>query len=630
MLEKGFPGNTRLKKRQGAIPWLVKCIALFAFLFFVTASPSIVWAQSALQSDALDRTAEVAGINQGADLISIVGTILNVLFGLLGIVLLVIVIYAGYLWMTSGGDATKIENAKKLLRNGIIGLVIILASFAITSFILGLFGDEGGSGGTVSTDTQPGSLGFPGAASALGKGIIEFHIPTRNQTDVARNTSIIITFKEPIKISSLIKDYDDEGTPANLGDDTSSSTTIYLNTDTVHIFQTPNEGESATPLVSEQVRVRFTKDRKTFVFTPVTYLGSSTQNTNYTVALTTGLLREDGRPAFGAAFRAGYRWSFEVSTRIDLDPPKVVSVIPFRPGKYAPNIIIQLNFSEAIDPTASSGIVKDGFTNLVTTARAADKPEENPAPVNGEFKTVNQYRTVEFVTDLSCGTNSCLRTIYCLPSNSAIGVLARAATLGTNPPQALFGGDGFDGIVDVAGNSLDGNGQNGAEGRGKDDYQMSFVTTDKPNLDPPLVQSTTPGMNASHVPLDQVPSADFDNALQASTITSDSVFIKEKEPEEFSDTFWFTPGQVLVGLNGEAADLEDLEVRGRVSIGHRVYLSAPKDLNASPPEYYPYYTSVLQNLYQNCFNPASSPSCQGSPHCCNGKPSSQACPYPLP
>jgi hypothetical protein len=58
----------------------------------------------------------------------IAARIINILLGFLGLVALVLIIYSGYLWMTSAGDADKVTQAKRILKNGVIGLLIILSS----------------------------------------------------------------------------------------------------------------------------------------------------------------------------------------------------------------------------------------------------------------------------------------------------------------------------------------------------------------------------------------------------------------------------------------------------------------------------------------------------------------------
>lgn len=61
--------------------------------------------------------------------------IITPLFGLLGALFLVLIIYAGFLWMTAGGESKQVDKAKSILINSTIGLIITLAAYAITNFI---------------------------------------------------------------------------------------------------------------------------------------------------------------------------------------------------------------------------------------------------------------------------------------------------------------------------------------------------------------------------------------------------------------------------------------------------------------------------------------------------------------
>jgi len=90
----------------------------------------------------------------GGDIRTIVGRIIQVFLGILGVVALVLIIYAGWLWMTAGGDEEKVTQAKKIMTQAVIGLAIILCSFAITTWIVsqltaatGFGGGNGGGGG---------------------------------------------------------------------------------------------------------------------------------------------------------------------------------------------------------------------------------------------------------------------------------------------------------------------------------------------------------------------------------------------------------------------------------------------------------------------------------------------------
>ena len=70
------------------------------------------------------------------DLPTLVGNIINVFIGVLGIIFVILVVYAGFLYLTAGGETDKVEDAKKMLRNGVIGLILILAAYAISNFVV--------------------------------------------------------------------------------------------------------------------------------------------------------------------------------------------------------------------------------------------------------------------------------------------------------------------------------------------------------------------------------------------------------------------------------------------------------------------------------------------------------------
>lgn len=66
----------------------------------------------------------------------IVGKIINGAMGLLGVIFVAQMVYAGYLWMTAAGEEEQLTKAKHIIRRSIIGLAIVLAAWAITVFVL--------------------------------------------------------------------------------------------------------------------------------------------------------------------------------------------------------------------------------------------------------------------------------------------------------------------------------------------------------------------------------------------------------------------------------------------------------------------------------------------------------------
>src|SRR3989344_5859425 len=109
---------------------------------------------------------------------------------------IIMILYGGFLWMTSRGEADRIDRAKQILKNTVIGLALILFSLAIVSFIVGWW--TGGWQGE-----QPPSPPPPGGCPEcgyLGGGIIQSHYPARDQRDVPRNTVVVVTFKEEMDV----------------------------------------------------------------------------------------------------------------------------------------------------------------------------------------------------------------------------------------------------------------------------------------------------------------------------------------------------------------------------------------------------------------------------------------------
>ncbi len=71
-----------------------------------------------------------------------IGNFLTILFSFLGVIFLVLTIYAGIKWMTAQGNTNQIDQAKDTLTRSIIGLVISIAAYGITYFILTMFNKQ--------------------------------------------------------------------------------------------------------------------------------------------------------------------------------------------------------------------------------------------------------------------------------------------------------------------------------------------------------------------------------------------------------------------------------------------------------------------------------------------------------
>ena len=87
------------------------------------------------------------GLNTSATIGDIVSTIITSFLSLLGIIFILFMVYAGYIWMTAQGNEEDVKKAKNIIRNSIIGLIIVVAAYSITYFIFNVLGSAGIGGG---------------------------------------------------------------------------------------------------------------------------------------------------------------------------------------------------------------------------------------------------------------------------------------------------------------------------------------------------------------------------------------------------------------------------------------------------------------------------------------------------
>lgn len=64
---------------------------------------------------------------------------LNIAYFVAGIVAVIVIIIGGIMYATSAGDSGNVTKAKNLILYAVAGLVIVLAAWGITNFLIGRF-----------------------------------------------------------------------------------------------------------------------------------------------------------------------------------------------------------------------------------------------------------------------------------------------------------------------------------------------------------------------------------------------------------------------------------------------------------------------------------------------------------
>jgi len=563
------------------------------------------------------------------DIRVIIVNIIKTALGLLGIILLVISLYGGYLWMTAGGNEEQIAQAKKVLVNAVIGLAIILSAYAIVAFVAQMLGiGQGGGGqGTGINLGAPGTQNFSGSG-ALG-GIIKDHYPARNQTAVPRNTKIVVTFRKPVLASSFITDTNGDGVYGNCRDPfTSWADCDHAKLDNDHIMI--KQAGTSTPISAAVVTAVSTTINGisgvyTIVIKPITdpnassggYLGSDTNQISYIVHLGSGMQLDDQLNNNPSAFSASsignnyYEWQFTCSTELDLTPPHVVDVFPAQGVTEARNSVVQIDFSKPIDPTGIEGKFNNGTATdpayFLDGQNIFLKADNSTVPP-GSFHLVNGYRTLEFTPSQVCGTNTCGGKIYCLPVCDKAGancsqdnyqfLLKAARAISSSTFEAIP----LSGVMDLSGNVLDGNNNSKVEFAPTaipvfdhqlkpDNYFWDFNINNQIDATSPYLRNAVPGLDADSVKSDQEWSVTFNKRMRLEPLY-DVVIDEKPTPAERRDNIPLCK----VPITKFNADNSTY-----TNFSHCPFLTGAMQY------YFPIVTSTIEDVHFNCFYPGKGP-----------------------
>lgn len=137
-----------------------KIIIIFALIFMLgqmfliqgapIANAESLWDKQTGLGDEGKEIGEAFGETSGTpkDVRVIVANIVKVVLGFVGIILAILVISAGYKWMTASGNEENITEAKETLTRAVIGLLIILMAWGITEFVTSCLFKATGDGTT--------------------------------------------------------------------------------------------------------------------------------------------------------------------------------------------------------------------------------------------------------------------------------------------------------------------------------------------------------------------------------------------------------------------------------------------------------------------------------------------------
>ncbi len=374
----------------------------------------------------------------------------------------------------SEDDLLETARLKKLMLIGMIATGISLLLFIVTSVAGMLLQSPSIKAQKKSAPLETQTVSLPLSLSAYDK--IVDHVPSRNERNVSRSTQIILGVSEAVNTKSV------------------ATADMDLIADSIRIQDVLANGSTGKPLPA---KVRFSQGDASVTLIPAVPLGAEEKKQLIRVTVTKNVLTQTGAPLLSDD--EGYSWDFEVNGLLDQTPPFVETFLPrystsTKVEQVPPNALIQVTFNESLDPQS----FQDAFIAVFD--------EKHNVIVDGHVVPGNRFRTLSFVPSKECGKNACGEPMYCLPASSSLKVTVKTATKDGNAPSGSSkAAYPFTGVVDTAGNALDGGGARGSARNGSadnspaDDFIANFSTTAELDLRQPTINAIGPARDAVRV-----------------------------------------------------------------------------------------------------------------------------------
>lgn len=90
--------------------------------------------------ETINSTLQNAAITHGGyrntDIATVVGNVILAILTIIGVIFIVLIVYGGFRWMLAQGEEQKITEARNLIFQSTLGLIIVLAAYAISTFVV--------------------------------------------------------------------------------------------------------------------------------------------------------------------------------------------------------------------------------------------------------------------------------------------------------------------------------------------------------------------------------------------------------------------------------------------------------------------------------------------------------------
>ncbi|OGH64547.1 MAG: hypothetical protein A3J66_01640 [Candidatus Magasanikbacteria bacterium RIFCSPHIGHO2_02_FULL_47_14] len=119
---------------------------LLSLSIFCVGLLSLVLPVSA-QDYGLETTAGAAGLAKyEKNVPTLIGNVIGTALSMIAVIFFILMVYGGFLWMTAHGKEEQVTKAKDTVIAAVIGIIIVLGSYAVTNFVFESVQSGGGPG----------------------------------------------------------------------------------------------------------------------------------------------------------------------------------------------------------------------------------------------------------------------------------------------------------------------------------------------------------------------------------------------------------------------------------------------------------------------------------------------------
>jgi len=114
-------------------PLIFFVLMFFCFNVFLFSAQANIFGEIQTQLNNFNTGAQ---LTKAPDPIGVIINIINLSLTFLGLIFIVLILYGGFMYMTAGGDSKRTEKATGILKDSVIGVAIIFASYILVNYVI--------------------------------------------------------------------------------------------------------------------------------------------------------------------------------------------------------------------------------------------------------------------------------------------------------------------------------------------------------------------------------------------------------------------------------------------------------------------------------------------------------------